>query len=62
VLDSIQSPADIKQLDPVQLQDLVDEIRDFLIKNIQKTGGHLAPNLGTVELTVAMHYVFDTPD
>ena len=62
MLDSIQSPADIKQLDPVQLQDLVDEIRDFLIKNIQKTGGHLAPNLGTVELTVAMHYVFDTPD
>jgi len=62
VLDSVQSPQDIKQLDLDQLQSLVDEIRAFLIENIQKTGGHLAPNLGTVELTVAMHYVFDTPD
>ncbi|SFV77088.1 1-deoxy-D-xylulose 5-phosphate synthase [hydrothermal vent metagenome] len=62
MLDSIQSPQDIKQLDLDQLQSLVDEIRAFLIENIQKTGGHLAPNLGTVELTVAMHYVFDTPD
>ena len=62
VLDSIQSPQDIKQLDLDQLQSLADEIRAFLIENIQKTGGHLAPNLGTVELTVAMHYVFDTPD
>jgi 1-deoxy-D-xylulose-5-phosphate synthase len=62
VLDSIQFPQDIKQLDLDQLQSLVDEIRAFLIENIQKTGGHLAPNLGTVELTVAMHYVFDTPD
>ncbi|SFV81509.1 1-deoxy-D-xylulose 5-phosphate synthase [hydrothermal vent metagenome] len=62
MLDSIQSPQDIKQLDLNQLQSLADEIRAFLIENIQKTGGHLAPNLGTVELTVAMHYVFDTPD
>jgi 1-deoxy-D-xylulose-5-phosphate synthase len=62
VLDSIQSPQDIKQLDLDQLQSLADEIRAFLIENIQKTGGHLAPNLGTVELIVAMHYVFDTPD
>ena len=62
MLDSIQSPQDVKQLDLDQLQSLVDEIRAFLIENIQKTGGHLAPNLGTVELTVAMHYVFDTPD
>jgi len=62
VLDQIQSPADIKQLDLDQLQSLVEEIREFLIENIQKTGGHLAPNLGTVELTVAMHYVFNTPD
>ena len=62
MLDQIQSPADIKQLDLDQLQSLVEEIREFLIENIQKTGGHLAPNLGTVELTVAMHYVFNTPD
>jgi len=61
VLDSIQSPKDIKQLDLDQLQSLVDEIRVFLIDTIQKTGGHLAPNLGTIELTVAMHYVFNTP-
>ncbi len=61
MLDSIQSPQDIKQLDLDQLQSLADEIRTFLIDNIQKTGGHLAPNLGTVELTIAMHYVFDTP-
>ncbi|HIM57912.1 MAG TPA: 1-deoxy-D-xylulose-5-phosphate synthase [Gammaproteobacteria bacterium] len=61
MLDSIQSPKDIKQLDLDQLQSLVDEIRVFLIDTIQKTGGHLAPNLGTIELTVAMHYVFNTP-
>lgn len=62
MLDHIHSPQDIKQLDFDQLQDLADEIRAFLIKNIQKTGGHLAPNLGTIEMTIAMHYVFDTPE
>jgi len=62
VLDSIQSPQDIKQLDLDQLQSLANEIRTFLIDNIQKTGGHLAPNLGTVEMIIAMHYVFDTPN
>lgn len=62
MLDSIKSPSDIKKLDVVQLQSLADEVREFLIQNIQETGGHLAPNLGTVELTVAMHYVFNTPD
>ncbi|SMN16352.1 1-deoxy-D-xylulose 5-phosphate synthase [uncultured Candidatus Thioglobus sp.] len=61
MLDQIHSPQDIKQLDLIQLQSLADEIRAFLIKNIQKTGGHLAPNLGTIEMTLAMHYVFDTP-
>ena len=62
MLDSIQSPQDIKQLDLDQLQSLANEIRTFLIDNIQKTGGHLAPNLGTVEMIIAMHYVFDTPN
>ncbi len=62
MLDQIHSPQDIKQLDLIQLQSLADEIRAFLIKNIQKTGGHLAPNLGTIEMTLAMHYVFDTPN
>lgn len=61
VLDQIHSPQDIKKLDLDQLQSLADEIRDFLIQTIQKTGGHLAPNLGTIEMTLAMHYVFDTP-
>jgi 1-deoxy-D-xylulose-5-phosphate synthase len=62
VLNNINSPADIKNLDIDQLQSLANEIRDYLIENIQKTGGHLAPNLGTVELTIAMHFVFDTPN
>lgn len=62
MLSSIHSPADIKQLNLTQLQSLADEIRQFLIDNVQKTGGHLAPNLGTIEMTIAMHYVFDTPN
>ena len=62
VLDQIHSPQDIKKLDLDQLQSLADEIRAFLIQTIQKTGGHLAPNLGTIEMTIAMHYVFDTPE
>ena len=61
MLQQIKSPADIKQLNIKKLQILADEIRDFLINNIQKTGGHLAPNLGTIELTIAAHYVFNTP-
>ena len=62
MLESIQQPSDIKQLSLDELQFLADEIRTFLIDNVQKTGGHLAPNLGTVELTLAMHFVFDTPE
>jgi len=61
VLDSVNYPEDIKQLDLIQLQSLADEIRAFLIRTVQKTGGHLAPNLGTVEMSIAIHYVFDTP-
>ncbi len=61
MLDLIHYPKDIKQLNLTQLQSLADEIRAFLIENIQKTGGHLAPNLGTIEMSIAMHYVFDTP-
>ena len=57
MLDQIHSPQDIKKLDLDQLQSLADEIRAFLIQTIQKTGGHLAPNLGTIEMTIAMHYV-----
>jgi len=62
MLEDINNPRDIKKLDIDQLQLLADEIKEFLIANIEKTGGHLGSNLGTIELTLAMHYVFDTPD
>jgi len=59
-LENINSSADIKKLDREQLPQLCDELRKFEIENIAKTGGHLSPNLGTVELTVAIHRVYDT--
>ncbi|MFZ0394160.1 MAG: 1-deoxy-D-xylulose-5-phosphate synthase [Terracidiphilus sp.] len=61
VLDSIQSPADLKRLNFAQMTQLAGEIRDFLIQTLSKTGGHLGPNLGVVELTLALHYVFNSP-
>jgi 1-deoxy-D-xylulose-5-phosphate synthase len=61
LLESIQSPADVKKLNIVQLTELAEEIRVFLIQALSKTGGHLGPNLGVVELTLALHSVFDTP-
>src|SRR6202048_3467607 len=61
LLDSIQSPADIKRLNYAQLAELAEEIRAFLIQSLSKTGGHLGPNLGVIELTLAMHYVFNSP-
>jgi 1-deoxy-D-xylulose-5-phosphate synthase len=60
-LDTIQTPADIKHLSIPQLELLAGEIRERLIRTLSKTGGHLGPNLGVVELTLAMHAVFDTP-
>jgi len=60
-LDNIDSPKDLKKLNIDELEILCDEIRDFLIKTLSKTGGHLASNLGVVELTVALHYVYDSP-
>ena len=60
-LNKIDSPADLKKLSIDELYVLCDEIRDLLIKTISKNGGHLSPNLGTVELTVALHYVYDLP-
>ncbi|MDD2668530.1 1-deoxy-D-xylulose-5-phosphate synthase [Zoogloea sp.] len=62
LLDSIASPADLRKLDPSELPQLADELRTFLIDSVSRTGGHLSSNLGTVELTVALHYVFNTPD
>lgn len=61
LLDTIRSPADIKKLSVTELEALAQEIREALIQTLSKTGGHLGPNLGVVELTLAMHYVFDTP-
>ncbi len=61
LLDNIDSPADVKKLTVPQLEILAQEIRDELIFVLAKTGGHLGPNLGVVELTLAMHYVFETP-
>ena len=60
ILENINSSADIKKLDREQLPQLCDELRKFEIENIAKTGGHLSPNLGTVELTVAIHRVYDS--
>lgn len=62
LLDSIRTPADVKKLSVPQLESLAQEIREQLIVTLSKTGGHLGPNLGVVELTLALHYVFDTPE
>ena len=60
-LSRINSPDDVKKLGMVELERLAEEIRERLILSVAKTGGHIGPNLGVVELTIAMHYVFDTP-
>jgi 1-deoxy-D-xylulose-5-phosphate synthase len=60
-LSRIKSPADVKKLGMVELERLAEEIRERLITDVAKTGGHIGPNLGVVELTIALHYVFDTP-
>ena len=62
LLDSIHSPADLKRLNEAQMVELAEEIRVFLIQTLSKTGGHLGPNLGVVELTLALHTVFNTPE
>ena len=62
LLDTIESPADLRKLPRGQLRTLSDELRAYLLDSVSKTGGHLSSNLGTVELTVALHYVFNTPE
>lgn len=62
LLSSIHSPTDLRYLDRNELKALADELRLFLIDSVSKTGGHLASSLGVVELTIALHYVFDTPN
>ncbi len=61
LLDRITAPADLRDLDPAELALLAAEIRDFLVAKVSRTGGHLGPNLGVVELTLALHRVFDSP-
>jgi 1-deoxy-D-xylulose-5-phosphate synthase len=61
LLPTIQSPTDLRKLSRAQLATLADELRTYLLNSVAQTGGHLSSNLGTVELTVALHYVFNTP-
>ncbi|WP_341902587.1 1-deoxy-D-xylulose-5-phosphate synthase [Polaromonas sp. YR568] len=62
LLETIQSPGDLRRMPRTQLKAVADEVRACLLDNVSKTGGHLSSNLGTVELTVALHYVFNTPE
>ncbi|MCP3689689.1 MAG: 1-deoxy-D-xylulose-5-phosphate synthase [Gammaproteobacteria bacterium] len=62
LLDTIQFPSDLRLLDEDQLPQLADELRGFLIRSLAETGGHLASGLGAVEITIALHYLFDTPN
>ncbi|HEU5274636.1 MAG TPA: 1-deoxy-D-xylulose-5-phosphate synthase N-terminal domain-containing protein, partial [Xanthobacteraceae bacterium] len=62
LLDKVTVPADLRKLDPSKLRQLADELRQEMIAAVAVTGGHLGAGLGVVELTVALHYVFDTPN
>ncbi len=62
LLDTISSPSQLRELDQKKLPQFAKELRSFLIESVAKTGGHLSSNLGTVELTIALHYVFNTPN
>jgi 1-deoxy-D-xylulose-5-phosphate synthase len=62
LLEKVDDPADLRSLDRKQLAQLATELRAFIVDSVAATGGHLSSNLGTVELTIALHYVFDTPD
>ncbi|MDP3311475.1 MAG: 1-deoxy-D-xylulose-5-phosphate synthase N-terminal domain-containing protein, partial [Polaromonas sp.] len=62
LLDTINSPADLRLLPRAQLATLAGELRNYVLHSVSQTGGHLSSNLGTVELTVALHYVFNTPE
>src|SRR3954467_11183597 len=62
LLQTINNPADLRALDRKQLQQVAVELRAFLIDSVAQTGGHLSSNLGTVELTIALHFVFNTPN
>ena len=61
LLDTLDSPADVRKLSQPQLKAAATELRDFILDSVSRTGGHLSSNLGTVELTLAIHHVFNTP-
>jgi 1-deoxy-D-xylulose-5-phosphate synthase len=61
LLDNIDSPNDLKKLNPEDIESLAQEIRQFILEKVAETGGHLASNLGVVELTLALHYVYNSP-
>src|SRR5262252_2163771 len=61
ILESIESPSALRTLDASTLPDLARELRSFILASVAQTGGHLSSNLGTVELTLALHYIYDTP-
>jgi 1-deoxy-D-xylulose-5-phosphate synthase len=61
LLETIRSPLDVRRLPEEDLPRLAEEVREFLLTHVARTGGHLASGLGVVELTIALHYVFDTP-
>jgi 1-deoxy-D-xylulose-5-phosphate synthase len=62
LLDTVNSTEELRALDRAQLPKLASELREFLVESVSKTGGHLSSNLGTVELTIALHYIYDTPE
>src|SRR3546814_10408774 len=61
-LEHINTPADLRSLDRTELKEVAVQLREFVLQSVSKTGGHLSSNLGTVELTIALHHVFNTPD
>ena len=62
LLTSINGPEDLRQLDKKQLPQLAEELRALIVESVQQTGGHISSNLGVIELTLALHYVFNTPE
>ena len=62
LLDTIHQPSQLRALERKQLPQLADELRNLLVESVSRTGGHLSSNLGTVELTIALHYVYNTPE
>ncbi|HKK15888.1 MAG TPA: 1-deoxy-D-xylulose-5-phosphate synthase N-terminal domain-containing protein, partial [Gammaproteobacteria bacterium] len=62
ILDTINSPADLRKLPESDLTTLASELREFLLHSVSQSGGHFAASLGAMELTIALHYIFNTPD